>query len=150
MASGDTQPNWVSAAPAAFDIVTCFYPEAQPQPDGSFKLRPALVLNVFKDRKTGAPFCEVAYGTKNLKLTHPLTHLDLVIQNAGHLHQFGLYRATRFNLAKENLLILPWTDEHFGCWSNRATPIIGSLTEDYIRDFAYRMALRQRQAQIDD
>jgi len=138
------------AAPAAFDIVTCFYPEAQPQPDGSYKLRPALVLNVFNDRITGNAFLEVAYGTKNLKLTHPLAHLDLIIQNAAHLHQFGLYRATRFNLAKDNILILPWTDEHFGCWSRHSSPILGSLTEDYIRDFAYRMALRQRQEQVDE
>lgn len=104
------------------------------------KPRPTLVLTVLEDEKSGMFACEVAFGTKNLKLMQR-QHLDLIIQNAAHLRQFGLYRATRFDLDQK--VILPWTSEFFGCWDGYSTPVIGALTEDYLRDYAFLMLRRQ-------
>jgi hypothetical protein len=105
------------------------------------------VLNVFRDNKSGGWFCEVAYGTKKLKLTHPAFHLDLVIQNAADLRIIGLACATRFNLEKSQILMLPWNEQHFACWTGYASPKIGSLTQPYVQDFTYRMAIRQAEEQ---
>ena len=104
------------------------------------KLRPALVINVLRDRKTGAPACEVAYGTTTLKLMQRET-VDLIIQNASDLNYIGLPRATRFDL--DEVAILPWTDEFFGCWPGYDSPYIGTLTEDYLKNLAYLLMKRQ-------
>jgi hypothetical protein len=67
--------------------------------------------------------------------------LDLIIQNAADLNQFGLVRATRFDL--DNIArALPWTAEFFGCCTGYRTPVIGSLTKDYIKTYAYLMMSR--------
>jgi hypothetical protein len=68
-------------------------------------------------------------------------HLDLIIQNASDLRQFGLYRATRFDL--DHIVMLPWTPEFFGCWDRYSSPLIGSLTEPYIKDYAFLSLRRQ-------
>ena len=34
---------------------------------------------------------------------------------------------------------LPWNEEFFGCWAGRKSPIIESLTEACIRDYAFLM-----------
>jgi hypothetical protein len=142
MASDATLPfNWPGVPPASYDIVACYYPESEPQPDGSDKLRPALVLNVFKDKAGGGWFIEVAYGTSNLKFTQR-SHLDLIIQNASDLRDMGLAKATRFNLNKGDVVVLPWTPEFFGCWSDMDSPYIGTLTEDYLKDLAWLLFRR--------
>ena len=84
--------------------------------------------------------CEVAFGTKNLKLMQR-EQLDLVIQNASHIRQFGLERATRFDL--DLIIALPWTAEFFGCWRGYTSPVIGSLTSEYIKEYAYQMLRRK-------
>ena len=84
--------------------------------------------------------CDVAFGTKNLKL-FKREHLDLIIQNSAHLRQLGLHRATRFDL--DLISTLPWTKEFFGCWQGYAAPVIGALTADYIKEYAYQMLRRQ-------
>ena len=99
------------------------------------KLRPALVLNIFRDRITQATFCEVAYGTTNLKFPQR-GHLDLIIQNAADLNLIGLHRATRFDLDKANVAILPWSAEFFDCWPGFPSPYIGTLTEEYLKELA--------------
>ena len=68
--------------------------------------------------------------------------LDLIIQNAISLRQLGLHRATRFDLDK--MVTLPWNPEFFGFWAGFNTPVIGSLTEDYIKEYAY-MVMRRSQ-----
>jgi len=45
-------------------------------------------------------------------------------------------------LDPRNIVALPWTPEHFGCWQGYSTPIIGSLTEPYVKEYAYLMMLR--------
>jgi hypothetical protein len=87
--------------------------------------------------------CEVAFGTKNLKLM-ARQHLDLIIQNAEHLRQLGLYRATRFDL--DNIITLPWDDEYFGCWGGHSSPVLSSLTELYVKEYAYLMMRRSSAA----
>lgn len=134
-----SQPSWVSTPPAAFDIVSCYYPETEPQPDGEFKLRPTLVLKVFQSDDGYA--CEVAFGTKNLKIPKR-QGWDLIVQNAGDMNQFGLYHATRFDL--DNIEMLVWTPEFFGCWKHRTHPKLGSLTFEYIREYAYLMMRRSQ------
>lgn len=95
---------------------------------------------VSQNQSDGMFACQVAFGTKNLKLMQR-QHVDLIVQNATSLRQFGLYRATRFDL--DFVVVLPWTPEFFGCWDGYSTPVIGSLTEEYIKDYAYLMLRRK-------
>jgi len=136
MASESTPFNWPGHPPAVYDVVACYYPETEPKPDGSNKLRPALVLNVFKDRKGGGFFLQLTYGTSNLKFPQR-AGADLIIQNASDLRDIGLPRATRFNLDDEAIIMLPWTPEFFGCWNGMDTPYLGSLTEEYLKELAW-------------
>lgn len=132
-------PSWVLTPPARFDIVTVYYPERGSDKPGPV-LRPSLVMAVFQEQSSKAFACHVAFGTKNLKLLDR-QHLDVIVQNAAHLRQFGLYIATRFDL--DYTITLPWTEEYFGCWNGFRSPTIGKFTEDYIKDFAYLMMRRQ-------
>ena len=123
-------------APNAFDIVSCLYPSMN---DTLPKLRPALVLNQFKDKKSGNFYCDVAFGTSSLKLKNR-QHVDLIIQKSSDLNMIGLPRATRFDLDKT--CILPWHDDFFKCWRGYPSPLIGSLTETYVKEYAYCMMVR--------
>lgn len=135
------KPNWVGSPPAAHDIVTAWFPEKEPSPDGSLKLRPCLVLNVLKGRTSGNYSCLVAYGTSKLKI-HQRQSLDLIIQNSRDLDTIGLPVATRFDL--DEIAQLPWDPEFFESWSGYQSPIIGSLTEIYIKELAYILMSRMR------
>ena len=139
LGSRSEAPGWLSEPPSAFDIVTAYFPETNPK--GELRLRPCLVLEVMRGRSSGAIACKLAFGTKRLKFVQR-RNLDLIIQNAGDLQEVGLPMATRFDLDADNLAILPWAESHFGCWSGRRHPRIGSLTEKYVKDYAYIMALR--------
>jgi hypothetical protein len=52
----------------------------------------------------------------------------------------GLASPTRFDL--DHVATLPWNEEFFGGWSGHQTPTIGSLTEEYIREYAFLMMKR--------
>ena len=130
--------HWWLTPPSQFDIVSAFFPERGFDVPG-LKLRPALVLAVFQEEESGDYACRLAFGTKVLKLMQR-RHLDLIIQNATHLQQLGLYRATRFDL--DLLVTVPWNAEFLGCWSGYRSPVIGTLTEDYVREYAYLMMRR--------
>lgn len=95
-----------------------------------------------RGKKSGAVACRLAYGTKNLKFVQR-KDLDLIVQNAADLNAIGLPMATRFDLDEKNLATLPWTTEFFGCWGGYRHPRIGALTLDYVKNYAYVMALRQ-------
>jgi hypothetical protein len=99
-------------------------------------------LDVLRGCDSGAIACRIAYGTKNLKFVQR-KNLDLIVQNAADLNAMGLSMATRFDLDDTNIVLLPWTEEFFGCWSGNTHPKIGSLPESYVRDYAFVMALRQ-------
>jgi hypothetical protein len=92
-------------------------------------------------RKTGTDeiACRVAFGTTTLKT---LTRLgrDLIIQNALDLDLVGLPCATRFDL--DSMATLPWKATFFGCWRGYRTPIIGALTEELVKEYAYLMMRR--------
>lgn len=130
--------EWYANPPAAFDIAACYYPrppDKHPGPD----LRPGLIVGVLQGNATGRYACRVCYGTTNLKLLRRLDK-DVIVQNASHIDQFGLKKATRFDL--DTVLILPWNNRFFGFWAGYSTPVIGSLTEVYVRDFAFKMMRR--------
>ena len=133
--------NWVASPPSAHDIVACYFPEQGSSPGQHLKLRPALVLNVYQGRKTGTFACEVAFGTKSLKIMRR-QHVDLIVQNAVDLRLLGLATATRFDL--DRILKLPWSEKYFGCWSTRTTPFLGSLTDVYVKEYAYCMMVRSQ------
>jgi hypothetical protein len=137
--SANAEPAWVKRPPAAYDIVACWYPEREKREPGP-DLRPGLVTQVLQSPRTGLIACRIAYGTKRLKIAKR-SHIDLIIQNFEHLGQLGLRMATRFDL--ELTVILPWGTDFFGCWTGYHSPLIGSLTEDYIKEYAYRMMLLQ-------
>lgn len=125
--------------PAAFDLATCWYPESHDLNNPGLKLRPGLILGVLESKKTGKLKCRVSYGTTNLKIVQR-NNVDLIIQNVQDITQFGLGRATRFDL--DFILDLPRNEEFFGCWSGYKSPIISKLTEDYIKNYAFFMMRR--------
>lgn len=130
---------WTAAYPAVFDIVSCWFPERlAPRQPGS-KLRPGLVTAILQNQRTGEKRVRVSYGTSVLKFP-TRGHLDLFIQNSDHVSQFGLGRATRFDL--DFHAVLPWTPEFFGCWTGYSSPVISRLTEEYVRQYAYIMMNR--------
>lgn len=133
-------PDWLALPPSRFDIVTGYYPETKPE-GGALKLRPLLVTKVLKSRVTGKIAVEVAYGTTNLK-TWSRSDLDVIVQNSSDLDEMGLAASTRFVLDPGNLVILPWNQENFGCWSDRSSPRRGTLLLTYQKDFAYAMMRR--------
>lgn len=135
-----TPPKWLTQPPTAFDLVTARFPESNPK--GELRLRPCLVLNVLRGKTDGAIACRLAYGTKNLKFIQRKT-LDIIVQNHDDLDSMGLSMATRFDLDSKNVAVLPWTEEYFGCWTGYQHPKIGALSEDYIKTYAYIMALRE-------
>lgn len=143
MDSPDPSPpppaEWYRRAPAPLSIVTCYFPETDPEPDGSLKLRPALVLSILRDKGTGAIALRIAYGTSVLKLTRRLG-VDLIIQNAVDMRIMGLPKATRFDLDEQ--VDLPYSTEFFACWEGYKTPVIGQLTEDYAKELAWLMYKR--------
>lgn len=130
-------PSWLASPPSTFDVVTGYFPETKPN-EGGPKLRPLLVTKVLRNRKSGDFACEVAYGTSNLKVGQKLLD-DVIIQNMGDLNAIGLLQATRFVLNPMQRVILPWTTQHFGCWSGYTSPRLGTLTTDYQKDFAFAM-----------
>lgn len=136
-----SEPTWTTRPPARFEIVACYYPESTDQP-GQYvpKLRPALVTEVRYNARHGLYACRVAYGTKTLKIMQR-QHLDVIIQNAMDLEEVGLAVATRFDLDCQ--APLPWISKYFGCWTECQTPKIGSLTEAYIKQYAYLMMRRE-------
>lgn len=141
MASGHSDQNsWLTRPPAKFDIVTARFPESRPK--GQLRLRPCLVLEVLKGATSGLFACKIAYGTKSIDFMRR-RDVDLIIQNAADIHAMGLSMATRFDLDEKNIVTLPWNSEFFGCWSNHSHPRIGSLTEKYVREFAFSMMIRE-------
>ncbi len=131
-------PAWVNQPPHAYDIVTAFYPETKPKP-GSKRPRPCVVTRVQKDNRSDAYACTVIFGTKNLKIMQR-QFLDIIVQNHEDITAFGLGMATRFDL--DSPVTLPWTPQFFGCWSGKRSPVIGHLTEVYIKDYAFKMLRR--------
>lgn len=136
--STSDKPAWLKTPPSAYDIATAWYPEDD-EPERGPKLRPCLVLTVLKGMTSRLFACKVAYGTKELKIIKRQS-LDLIIQHTPHVHQMGLARPTRFDL--DCVSTLPWDEEFFGCWTGCTSPVIGSLTEDYIKEYAYLMMKR--------
>lgn len=138
--ASSTPPNWLTQPPTAFDLVAARFPETKPK--GELRLRPCLVLNVLRGKADGAIACRLAYGTKHLKFIQRKA-LDIIVQNHDDLDAMGLPMATRFDLDEKNVVILPWNEENFGCWSGYQHPKIGALSEEYIKNYAFIMALRQ-------
>ena len=133
------KPAWTLSPPSAYDIVTCWYPESEEVTNPGPRLRPSLVTQVLRGKGTGAFACRVVYGTKTLKIIKRGS-IDLIIQEQSDLNQIGLPRPTRFDL--DRAVTLPWEPPFFGCWSGYPTPKIGSLTETYIREYAWLMHKR--------
>jgi hypothetical protein len=99
-----------------------------------------LVLAVFQGKTTRNFACRVAYGTSNLRIIHRQTR-DLIVQKAEDMRQLGLPQATRFDL--DAIGVFPWNETFFGCWPRYSSPRLGSLNEEYIREYAYLMMKRQ-------
>jgi hypothetical protein len=138
MASTSGSPAvWTTSPPSAYDIVTAYYPEdgAEPGP----KLRPTLCIAVLQGQTTGAYACKIIYGTKELKIIKRGA-VDLIIQHTLHVKQLGLTRPTRFDL--DCVATLPWNEDFFGCWPGYQSPVLGALTEEYIREYAFLMIKR--------
>ena len=145
--SAKSEPAWVLDPPSAYDIVACWYPERHKKDSPGPASRPGLVTQVLRGEQTGRFACRVAFGTKKLKIVQR-SHLDLIIQNSEHLDQLGLGMATRFDL--DLIAFLPWGVEFFDCWTGYRSPIIGSLTEDYIREYAFLMMRRESASSGDE
>lgn len=126
--------------PPAYAIAACYFPlRTQPEEPGP-KLRPCLITHVYQAKDKAAYAVRVCFGTTNLKIVQR-QHLDLIIQHYGDIAQLGLNAATRFDL--DLTAILPWTPKYFGCPPFGASPIVGELTESYIKDFAFKTLTRR-------
>lgn len=132
--------NWTLSPPNLFDIVTGFYPETKPVANTP-ALRPCLVTHVYQNSETGAYACEIAFGTKNLKILQRKDK-DLIIQNFSHMQEVGLPVATRFVLDPELRVVLEWCEPNFKPWTGYRTPKIGRLTEYYQKEYAWLMMMR--------
>lgn len=132
---------WETNPPSAFDIVTGYFPEANPRPEGAVN-RPLLILRTATDKQTGDIACKVAYGTKNLKtLTRGAE--DFIVSNISLMNQLGLKYPTRFVLHPEsNRMWMPWKRPHFEPWSGYDSPVIGSMDEDSAKEIVWRLASR--------
>jgi hypothetical protein len=139
MASISGKAAWTQSRPSAYDIATTWYPEDDHPDDPGPKLRPCLVLKVLQGKTSGTFACDMAYGTKELKIIKRRDK-DIIIQNTAHVQQMGMAVPTRFDL--DCVARLPWNEEFFGCWKGHQSPIIGSLTEYYIREYAWVMMKR--------
>jgi hypothetical protein len=135
-----SRPEWTARPPALFDIVTGYFPETKPKKCGP-DLRPPLVTRTLRNKKTGEIACQVAYGTSKLRIGQRQFD-DIIIQNLPDMDEMGLAVATRFILDPQQQVILPWSTEHFGCWSGHANPKVGALTIDYQKDYAFAMMRR--------
>ncbi len=135
--------DWTKEAPSAYEIHTAWFPYEDTNGEG-VKLRPCLVLNVWKGKSSGLYKVRIAYGTRKLKLIE--RPQDLVVQNSRDLDDIGLPCATRFDL--DQVADVIWSEENFGCWPDAVSPYVGSLTEEYIKNYLWLMAMRQRRRQV--
>lgn len=137
--------DWTTEVPNAYEIHTAYFPYHNADGEG-VKLRPCLIMNVYKGKTSGIYKLKIAYGTRKLKL--PERNCDLLIQNSRDLDDIGLPCATRFDL--DLTAEVMWNEENFGCWEGRSSPYIGSLGEDYVKTYFYLMAMRQKLRQAID
>lgn len=135
------RPAWERTAPSPFCIATCFFPESEAPEIPGPVLRPALIYAVEANAARDKFACHVAFGTTKLKIAQR-GDLDLIIQNAADLAFLNLPRATRFDLDKTGRL--PWAEKYFGVWRGHTTPVLGHLTEPYVKAFAWGMFKRSQ------
>lgn len=121
-------PDWTSAPPRIYSIVTGFFPEAQPKPNWADNPRPLLVTGVFRNKVSGELWVRTAYGTG--EVSKAKGHC-LYIGNLSHLNSLNLAKPTAFVLTPGGQhAILPWSEEHFAPWRQFATPVISRLPEE--------------------
>lgn len=128
--------DWSQTPPALFSVVTGFFPETRPKHDWATNPRPLLVTGVFRKRNTSEIFVRVAYGTsRTRRIPAPP---NLCIANMSCLDALNLARPTTFVISPgSQMVILPWSPEHFRPWRGFAAPVIGVLPNDmvaYVRD----------------
>lgn len=118
-------PNWTSAPPRLYSIVTGFFPEAQPKPNWADNPRPLLVTGVYRNKTTGELWVRTAYGTGEVGKVRGTC---LNIGNLSHLNRLNLPKPTAFVLTPgDQHAIMPWSEEHFAPWRQFATPVISKL-----------------------
>jgi hypothetical protein len=124
--------SWDANPPQLYDIITGFFPEANPKQTWADNPRPLLCCGVARDPETRVWFVRVAFGTtQNLSKAHPS---DLVIGNLTMLNGLCLVKPTRFVInSGDRMVILPWTEEFFRPWAARRTPILSKLPLDMQR-----------------
>ena len=124
-------PQWEKTAPALYNVVTGFFPEASPKATWATNPRPLLVCGVAVDPDNGTIFCRIAYGTTNLDRAHPN---DLEIGNLGILDSLNLKYPTRFVIhSGKQMVIMPWLPGHFQPWSGYSSPVLSKLPDDMQR-----------------
>lgn len=133
-------PDWTSKPPRIYDIVTGFFPEAQPKDSWADNPRPLLVTGVFRNKSTLELWVRVAYGTGEVGNVRGVC---LNIGNLSHLDNLRLAKPTAFVLTPGSQhAILPWTKEFFCPWRHFSTPVISSLPpemREYVKGkLAYR------------
>lgn len=141
--TGTELPAWTQRPPQAFDIVTGFYPEVSPT-GGKPKCRPLLVTDVLRKRATGEILCSVAYGTSSVRSAQ-FVGRHLIVGNTLDLDDCGLLHATRFNVDRSARVNQLWDPANFCTWSGKSTPVIGRLSEDLQKEFAYLMMKQMAQ-----
>lgn len=137
MTRGFAGRGWEASAPLIFEVVTGFFPEAKPKPTWATNPRPLLVCGVATDDSTGEHFVRIAYGSKRME---PCGRYDIPLGNLAKLDALNLPHPTRFVLSAKDLVILPWTKQHFRPWTRFTTPRIGRFDEELRREVQWAMA----------
>jgi len=101
----------LDSLPQQYDVVWCLYPHRENRLAPGPVARPVLVLDVRADpeRKIGA--LVVAYGTGEFHSRHE--GMDLIIDDRAEYEALGLHKPTRFAVALDQRMCLPWCVEYF-------------------------------------
>ena len=127
--------------PAPYDIVWCRFPSHAELGNPGPKARPAIVLNVAVHEEDGETEGEVQviYGTTNLKRMQ--RRGDFYVTNVAEMDICGLNQATRFDM--DRIGWIPWADEWFETLPTYSSPIIGHLSQHFIKLLQYELGRRQ-------
>ena len=105
-------------------VVSCHFPLAE-TPDAPGPIaRPALVVQVFRDRVDGIMKAVVAYGTT--RTTRANAGFEIRMNREEGLRKAGLTRPTRFTLSRMRILPL---DNTFFRVASGGSPVLGCLDE---------------------
>jgi hypothetical protein len=133
----------LASLPRQYHIVWCLYPRREDKLAPRPVARPTLVLDVRVNAEEKKAALIVAYGTGVLDEATQ-GKIDLIIDDWDEVRALGLHKPTRFALAPQSRMQLPWCAEYFvpPTYAAAAGIIAGSLDDGQIRRLIACLAAR--------